>query len=489
MKKKQTLASLLLATIILSHASTLAVLADDVVTSSTEMSSEVAVSSTTEVTTVTEAPVEEATVVETAETVAETPAVADVASESAPVVTEATTESTTEVSTETTGTKTQAATTAVTSATTVAQAVTSSQVTAAETTSQIPAATTNPVTNTSLLGESLVNATPVTQLYYVEHWSGSDAYTHNLLSHRYGITAKQLDGYLDSLGINYDKTRINGKLLLEWEKKSGLDVRAIIAIAIAESSLGTAGVATMPGANMFGYGAFDSNPENAANYNDATAVIALTRETIVGHKNLTFKAQDIKAQKNAAGTLDTLNDGGVYYTDTSGSGERRAQIMEDIDQWIDAHGGTPVIPEELKTVNVALLTQVPANFDVPTPLNTASYTAATYPWGQCTWYVYNRAQELGYSFDAYMGNGGDWQYKAGYETSHEPKVGAALSFSPGQAGADGTYGHVAIVEAIAEDGTVLISESNAMGLGVVSYRTFSADQAAQFTYVTGKKLN
>ena len=41
------------------------------------------------------------------------------------------------------------------------------------------------------------------------------------------------------------------KKLLDWEAKSNLDVRAIVAIALNESSLGTAGVATNPGSNMF----------------------------------------------------------------------------------------------------------------------------------------------------------------------------------------------------------------------------------------------
>ena len=46
---------------------------------------------------------------------------------------------------------------------------------------------------------------------YVDHWSDGDPYTHNLLVHRFGITAEQLDGFLDTLGISYDKNRINGK--------------------------------------------------------------------------------------------------------------------------------------------------------------------------------------------------------------------------------------------------------------------------------------
>lgn len=322
---------------------------------------------------------------------------------------------------------------------------------------------------------------------YVEHWTGQDAYSHNLLSHRYGITAAQLDGYLKSTGIAYDTNRINGAKLLEWEKESGLDVRAIIAIAMAESSLGTQGVAKEAGANMFGYGAFDNNPGHAKAFNDQVAVTKMTEETIIQNHNTSFEIQDNKAKLLSAGRLNISVEGGVYFTDTSGTGKSRAKIMEAIDQWIDQHGGTPAIPKELQMQSSALLTAVPVSFKLSKPNHVIGYSAVTYPWGQCTWYVYNRAQELGYHFGQFMGNGGDWKNKAGYETTHTPKAGYALSFSPGQAGADPSYGHVAIVEEVKKDGTVLISESNCIGLGVISYRTFSAAQASQLTYVVGEK--
>lgn len=35
---------------------------------------------------------------------------------------------------------------------------------------------------------------------------------------------------------------------------------------------------------MFGFGAFDSNPENANNFNDEVAVVGLTNQTIIGNK-------------------------------------------------------------------------------------------------------------------------------------------------------------------------------------------------------------
>ncbi len=44
----------------------------------------------------------------------------------------------------------------------------------------------------------------------------------------------------------------------------------------------------------------------------------------------------------------------------------------------------------------------------------------------------------------------------------------------------------AFVEQVKPGGSILISESNAQGLGVISYRVFDAQIAKQFTYVIGK---
>ena len=128
---------------------------------------------------------------------------------------------------------------------------------------------------------------------------------------------------------------------------------------------------------------------------------------------------------------------------------------------------------------------IPAGYSLTKKIESSAYTSATYPWGQCTWFVYNRGKELGVTFDPYMGNGGDWKNKAGYQTTNTPTEHSALSFSPGQANADPTYGHVAFVEQVKSDGSILISECNVKGLGVISYRTFDAQTAKQFTYIIG----
>lgn len=87
--------------------------------------------------------------------------------------------------------------------------------------------------------------------------------------------------------------------------------------------------------------------------------------------------------------------------------------------------------------------------------------------GQCTWYAYNRRAQMGIGTPSLLGNGGEWYLTApafGLRVDHTPQVGAALSFLPGQDGADGVFGHVAVVEAVYADGTFLISEMNWGGL-------------------------
>lgn len=167
------------------------------------------------------------------------------------------------------------------------------------------------------------------------------------------------------------------------------------------------------------------------------------------------------------------------------------KLQEDAQKWYDLlkdHVGFSNNASG-EAVNGVMSANIPNGWEVETPFSGQAYSgSASYPQGQCTWYVYNRAYQLGIKFDSFMGNGGDWASKAGYSVSHDPKVHTALSFVQGQAGSDPTYGHVGFVEQVKDDGSVLISEMNVTGLPplTVSYRTFSADEAKQFWYVEGK---
>lgn len=121
---------------------------------------------------------------------------------------------------------------------------------------------------------------------------------------------------------------------------------------------------------------------------------------------------------------------------------------------------------------------------------TATSSTNTYTFGQCTWYVYNRMQELGTPVENGLGNGADWGKNAkakGYKTDSQPHVGWAVSFSQGADGADATYGHVAVVEAISDDKKhFLVSECNVVssGSGTVSFRELTAGTGV--TFIQGK---
>ncbi|HFI0251863.1 TPA: CHAP domain-containing protein [Streptococcus suis] len=95
-----------------------------------------------------------------------------------------------------------------------------------------------------------------------------------------------------------------------------------------------------------------------------------------------------------------------------------------------------------------------------------TYTANTYPVGQCTWGAKEAAPWVG----NYWGNGGDWAASAaaqGYEVGTTPKVGAVIVWT------DGGYGHVGVVTEVGENGLIQIVESNYNGnMTVANYRGF-----------------
>lgn len=114
-------------------------------------------------------------------------------------------------------------------------------------------------------------------------------------------------------------------------------------------------------------------------------------------------------------------------------------------------------------------------------VSTAGITPDTrYPWGQCTWWAATRRADIGKPMPGW-GNAATWAgsaASAGYTVDGSPSAGSVIVFQPGVLGASADYGHVAMVEEVRGDGSILISESNALGLGVVSTREISASQLA-----------
>lgn len=83
-----------------------------------------------------------------------------------------------------------------------------------------------------------------------------------------------------------------------------------------------------------------------------------------------------------------------------------------------------------------------------------------YAFGNCTWYAYNRRAQLGMPIGSYWGNAATWASyarAAGFVVNGTPAPGAIQQNGGGYGG----YGHVSIVEQVAEGDYVLISEMNA----------------------------
>jgi hypothetical protein len=121
-----------------------------------------------------------------------------------------------------------------------------------------------------------------------------------------------------------------------------------------------------------------------------------------------------------------------------------------------------------------------------------------YAYGQCTWGVAARMNQLGLKLKGSngekisiintMGNGQDWVATAsslGGETGSTPRAGAIVSFVGGTHGTPVIYGHVAFVEKVYDDGSFLVSETNYGGNPNYTFRKIShADSAISFAYTT-----
>lgn len=121
-----------------------------------------------------------------------------------------------------------------------------------------------------------------------------------------------------------------------------------------------------------------------------------------------------------------------------------------------------------------------------------------YAYGQCTWGVAARINQLGLklkgrngekiSITNTMGNGQDWVGTAaslGGETGSTPREGAIVSFVGGSHGTLAAYGHVAFIEKVYPDGSYLISETNYNGNPNYTFRKLSGlDSTISFAYTT-----
>lgn len=104
-----------------------------------------------------------------------------------------------------------------------------------------------------------------------------------------------------------------------------------------------------------------------------------------------------------------------------------------------------------------------------------------YTEGQCTWYVFDKRAQAGKPISTYWSDAKYWAANAandGYQVDNNPTVGAIMQSTPGP------YGHVAYVERVNGDGSILISEMNyTNGPYNSDYRTIPASEVSLYAYI------
>lgn len=131
----------------------------------------------------------------------------------------------------------------------------------------------------------------------------------------------------------------------------------------------------------------------------------------------------------------------------------------------------PSVPKALPVIKAG---------SVPTTSQTTGNNL--YARGNCTWWVAKRRAQINNPIPNWWGNASAWASSAkrsGYVVDHTPSPGAIMQ-TPYAAGG---YGHVALVESVDRDGTWHISEMNAVGYNIVSYRTLSPLQATHYNFI------
>ena len=138
------------------------------------------------------------------------------------------------------------------------------------------------------------------------------------------------------------------------------------------------------------------------------------------------------------------------------------------DRYGEAYG-TPVVATSSSKSSASTNTSIRRS---TAGVSRASSAGNSYYYGYCTWYAKQRRPDL----PNRLGNGGQWVMNAaaqGYATGTTPRAGAIAEMP----------GHVAYVESVNGDGTLVISEMNGpAGFGVVGTRTVPASTYFGYIY-------
>ncbi len=227
-----------------------------------------------------------------------------------------------------------------------------------------------------------------------------------------------------------------------------VDPRFVVAIANAESSLGTNGRCATERHNAWGYG---GGWPNCWTFNSWEEAIRQVTMDIGVYYFQRYNQRTIPSfVARPAGTCTTNHCwcvGGCEHWVANTSGAYREM------------GGDPNAPD------LSYHTTCRSGSTSPPPTSQTTCVQVNqnpYPEGECTWYAWERRQDLP-KFPGAAGHAKNWAQSAqacGFRVDSQPVVGAIAVFPPGVQEANPEYGHVAYVEAVLNNGWYHVSEHN-----------------------------
>lgn len=190
-------------------------------------------------------------------------------------------------------------------------------------------------------------------------------------------------------------------------------------------------------------------------------------------------------------TTTTTTSGGTKYTVQAGDylykiATQYGVSVDKLKSWNGLTSNIIYVNQQLVVSNAVTTTEkAPAPTAEPVPQQTTTSPVFNhqnwYDYGQCTWHVFNKRAAIGKGISTYWWNANNWANGAkndGFTVNSTPEVGAIAQTTAGW------LGHVAFVERVNADGTILVSEMNYLTPpGVVGYRTLTRAQMSDYVFI------
>ncbi|MCJ1656975.1 LysM peptidoglycan-binding domain-containing protein [Staphylococcus sp. NRL 16/872] len=151
-------------------------------------------------------------------------------------------------------------------------------------------------------------------------------------------------------------------------------------------------------------------------------------------------------------------------------------------QQLKIPSGSKTVSSGNKTVSTPIAPKTSSSNNGSKKYTTPKYSHQNlYTAGQCTWYVFDRRAKAGLPISTYWSDAKYWASnaaQAGYTVNHVATVGSIMQTTVGY------YGHVAYVERVNADGSILVSEMNYLnGPYNTNTRIIPASAVSSYNYI------